>query len=137
MVNVAITAQRVADRVRVTLAESTITAEKAEPLVDDAITHVENELGVTIGELAGDAGSKTLDVLKKYAPVITDLAAIYLLCHLSGGTATGMKFTVGPLNAEVLERAPQIEILANVVTKALETLKTTAAEIPFIVADGT
>ena len=99
-----IDAQSILDRLNLT--ESDISKVKVEPLIDDAIAAVENECNVAIGELSGDAGSKSIVVDKKYAPVIKDLSAIYVLCHISGGTATGMTFNMGSLDADVLDRVP-------------------------------
>lgn len=124
-----INAQVILDRLNLT--ESEITKAKTEPLIDDAITTVENELDVTIGELSGEAGSKSITVDKKYAPVIKDLSAIYLLCTVSGGSATGLTFEVGELKADVLNRAPQLTILEKRVEAALEVLKVIDADVDF------
>lgn len=127
MVNVTVDAQRVLDRLQLT--ESDIAKMKVETLLDDAIATVENECDVTIGELSGSAGSKSLDVDKKYAPVITDLAAIYVLCYVSGGSATGMTFTAGSLNADVLDRVPQLAILEKRVLAGIERLREPQVEM--------
>lgn len=117
-----INAQNILDRLNLT--ESDITKIMVEPLIDDAIATVENECNVTIGELSGVAGSKSITVDKKYAPVIKDLSAIYVLCHISGGTATGMTFKMGNLEADVLDRIPQLTILEKRVEAAIERLRT-------------
>ena len=56
---------------------------------------------VTVGlELNVEIDSANCSDAKKEA--ITDLAAIYAVCFLSGGSAVGLNFSVGDLNASHL-----------------------------------
>lgn len=131
MVNVTINATRVLDRLKLTTTE--IPADKVEVFIDDAITAIEQETGATLGELAGDAGSKSLEVLKKYAPVITNLSAIYCICYMTGGSAVGLSYSVGGLSVSVLSGAPPLSVLEREVQKSLNQLK----DIAFVIGEDT
>lgn len=133
MVNVTINAQRVLNRIQKTVSD--ITAIKLEPLIDDAIADVETQLGVTIGELAGDAGFKTINVLKKYASVITNLSAAYALNYMSGKHTGGLTFRQGTLSTDVEPIDPQLKFLIDRVNSQITELR--EEEIPFIVGEGT
>ena len=117
MANVTIDAERVLNRINLT--DKEIPKAKVETLIDDAITTIENELGVTIGELSGDAGSKSISVDKKYAPVITNLSAIYCICFATGGSAVGLTFNVGDVNISADSNVPPLDILWREVERAL------------------
>ena len=55
---------------------------------------------------------------------ITDLAAIYALCFLTGGSAVGLNFSVGDLNTTVSSRLPSLDVLQGEFSRLLDKLKT-------------
>jgi hypothetical protein len=56
---------------------------------------------------------------------ITVLAAIYLICYLTGGSAVGLSFSVGDQNVSVLSNAPPIDVLRIELERMLDRLKGT------------
>jgi hypothetical protein len=60
---------------------------------------------------------------------ITNLSAIYVLCHLTGGTAAGLSFSVGSQRVDVLESAPPLSILQQEVERVLSRMKTTLKRV--------
>jgi len=60
---------------------------------------------------------------------ITNLAAIYVLCHLTGGTAAGLGFSVGSQGVDVLEKAPPLSVLQQEVERVLNRMKTTLKRV--------
>ncbi len=55
---------------------------------------------------------------------IIDLAAIYALCFLTGGSAVGLNFSVGDLDASVSSRLPSLDVLQGEFARLLDKLKT-------------
>ncbi len=55
---------------------------------------------------------------------ITDLAAIYALCFLTGGSAVGLNFSVGDLNASQSSKLPSLDVLQGEFSRLLDKLKT-------------
>ena len=109
---------------RVNLSTNDIAATKVEDFIDDAIATIENETGHSIGELEGEeAGEKSIDVDKKFASVVTDLAAIYCIAYVTGGSASGLSFTIGDIRVDALERAAPIQILIREVQRNMRALK--------------
>jgi len=60
---------------------------------------------------------------------ITNLSAIYVLCHLTGGTAAGLSFSVGSQRVDVLEAAPPLSVLQQEVERVLNRMKTTLRRV--------
>jgi len=60
---------------------------------------------------------------------ITNLSAIYVLCHLTGGTAAGLSFSVGSQRVDVLETAPPLSILQQEIERVLSIMKTTLRRV--------
>lgn len=60
---------------------------------------------------------------------ITNLSAIYVLCHLTGGTAAGLSFSVGSQRVDVLEKAPPLGVLQQEVERVLNRMKTTLRRV--------
>jgi len=60
---------------------------------------------------------------------ITNLSAIYVLCHLTGGTSAELSFSVGTQRVDVLEKAPPLSILQQEVERVLNTMKTTLKRV--------
>jgi len=135
MANVTIDADRVLNRLD--LDSDDIPKIKVETFITDAIVTVENELGVAIGELAGDAGSKSISVLKKYAPVITNLADCYCICFMTGGSAVGLSMSMGDVRVEALSEAPSLVFLRGEVERAINKEASSLREIAFVVGEDT
>lgn len=55
---------------------------------------------------------------------ITDLAAIYALCFLTGGSAVGLNFSVGDLNASTSSSLPSLDVLQGEFSRLIDKLKT-------------
>jgi len=78
---------------------------------------------VTVGlEISTLIDSENCSCAQKEA--ITDLAAIYALCFLTGGSAVGFNFSVGDLNASASSRLPSLEVLQNEFSRLIDKLKT-------------
>jgi len=60
---------------------------------------------------------------------ITNLSAIYVLCHLTGGTAAGLSFSVGSQRVDVLETAPPLSVLQQEAQRVLDRMKTTLKRV--------
>lgn len=54
---------------------------------------------------------------------ITLLASIYAVCHLTGGSAVGLSFSVGDQNVSVLSKAPPLDVLQSELERILSGLK--------------
>lgn len=73
-------------------------------------------------ELSADIDYQNCSDAQKEA--ITDLAAIYALCFLTGGSAVGLNFQVGDLNVNQSSRLPSLEVLQGEFSRLLDKLKT-------------
>ena len=77
---------------------------------------------VTVGlEISATIDSANCTDAQKEA--ITDLAAIYAVCFLSGGSAVGLNFSVGDLNVSTSSRLPSLDVLQGDLSRLLEKLK--------------
>jgi len=54
---------------------------------------------------------------------ITVLAAVYVICYLTGGSAVGLSFSVGDQNVSVLGRAPPLEVLQAELERMLKKMR--------------
>jgi hypothetical protein len=54
---------------------------------------------------------------------ITLLAAVYVVCYLTGGSAVGLSFTVGDQNVSVVDKAPPLAVLQQELERILTGLK--------------
>jgi len=113
-----VTADDVRDTVNVTAAE--IADSKVVKMMKKAETTLKLETGRSI-----DYNSCT----DEEALFITNLSAVYVLCHLTGGTAAGLSFTVGSQRVDVLEKAPPLTVLQQEVERILGRMKTTLKRI--------
>jgi len=78
---------------------------------------------VTVGlEISATIDSINCTDAQKEA--ITVLAAIYALCFLTGGSAVGLNFSVGDLNASTSSRLPSLDVLQGEFSRLLDKLKT-------------
>jgi hypothetical protein len=64
------------------------------------------------------------DCTDAHKEAITDLAAIYALCYLTGGSAVGLNFSVGDLNTSQSSRLPSLDVLQGEFSRLLDKLKT-------------
>lgn len=136
MTDFTINAQLVLNALHLAVDGSNIPLAQVEQFIDRAIATVENELNVTLGEMSGDEGSKTINVDKKYEPVIVTLAAIHCVCYMTSGSAVGLNFSLGDINVSVLSNAPPLSTLENQLILGLEGLKRRASDIPFVVGEA-
>jgi len=65
------------------------------------------------------------DVEKEF---ITVLAAIYVICYLTGGSAVALSFQVGDQNVSALSKAPPLEVLQSELSRMLEKLREPTVE---------
>ncbi len=78
---------------------------------------------VTVGlEISQTIDSGNCSDAQKEA--ITDLAAIYVLCFLTGGSAVGLNFSVGDLNTSQSSKLPSLDVLQGEFSRLLDKLKT-------------
>ena len=54
---------------------------------------------------------------------ITNLAAIYAICYLTGGSAVGLSFSVGNERVDVLSGAPPLKALQREVERVLKRMR--------------
>ncbi len=93
-------------------------SEIAEPKVQKMIKRA----SVTIGlEISTTIDSDNCTDAQKEA--ITDLAAIYALCFLSGGSAVGLNFSLGDLSTSQSSKVPSLDVLQGEFSRLLDKLK--------------
>jgi len=109
---VKVTPERV--RSRLNISEEEIEDEKLAEFIADAAA----EIGLQVGKEVNYEDCSQIE-----AAAITDLAAIYCICHLTGGKAVGLSFNVGNLQVSSLANAPSLSILEKRVKQLLEQLR--------------
>jgi hypothetical protein len=78
---------------------------------------------ITVGlEISTTVDSENCTDAQKEA--ITDLAAIYALCFLTGGSTVGLNFQVGDLNISTSLGLPSLDVLQGEFARLLDKLKT-------------
>jgi len=113
-----VTAEDVRDTVNLTTTD--VSDAKVAKMIKKAETTLELETGRNI-----DCNNCT----DEEALVITNLAAIYALCHLTGGSASGLSFSVGNERVDLLDRAPPLSVLQNEVERVLNKMKSTLKRV--------
>jgi hypothetical protein len=109
----AVTVEDVWDTLNVS--DSDIPEAKVQKMIKRAAVTVGLEVSTTIdSENCSDAQKEE----------ITDLAAIYALCFLTGGSAVGLNFQVGDLNTTQSSRLPSLDVLQGEFSRLLDKLKT-------------
>jgi len=104
-------------RNRINLSSSDISDSVVTEFIDDACAEVMLETGLTI-----DYNNCT----QAEAACITDLAALYCLTYLTGGSASGTSFTLGDLSVREVTggvESPSPAFLQQRVLKMIEALK--------------
>ncbi len=54
---------------------------------------------------------------------ITILAATYVICYLTGGSAVGLTFSIGDQNVSTLSKAPPLDVLQTELQRILDKLR--------------
>lgn len=77
---------------------------------------------VTVGlEISSAIDSENCTDAQKEA--ITVLAAVYAVCFLTGGSAVGLNFTAGDINASVASKLPSLDVLQGELSRLIDKLK--------------
>lgn len=98
----AVTVEDIRDTLNI--GDSDISDAKVQKMIKRAAVTVGLETSVTIdSESCTDAQKES----------ITDLAAIYAICFLTGGSAVGLNFSVGDLNTSTSSRLPSLDVPIN------------------------
>ena len=110
----AVTPDRVRNRVKLTATD--IPDAKVVEFIQDAEATIEAETGRAIDYSSCEQAE---------AAAITDLAAVYCLVHMSGGSAVGLSYTLGALRVEESSsrEAPSPSILMENVLRLIERLR--------------
>jgi len=107
-----VTADMVRGRLNLTVED--IDDNKVDGFIQDAAATIALEIGRNI-----DHSNCT----EAEAAAVKNLAAIYLISHLSGGSATGLNFSVGDVHIDALGKAPSVEILYRELERLLLRLR--------------
>jgi hypothetical protein len=83
-------------------------------LIQDAAATVALEIGRDLDHTNCTEGEAT---------AVKNLAAIYLICYLSGGSATGLNFSVGDVHVDALGKVPSVDILYRELERLLLRLR--------------
>ena len=89
---------------------------------DSKITKMIKRAEVTL-ELETDKEidySNCIDAEKEF---ITVLAAIYVVCYLTGGSAVGLSFSVGDQSVSVVSKVPPLEVLQAELERMLNRMR--------------
>jgi hypothetical protein len=98
----------------INVSEADIPDAKLQKMVKRAEVTLELELGKEI---------EYSDCTEAEKEFITVLAAVYVICYLTGGSAVGLSFTVGDQNVSVANNAPPLAVLQQELEWILSGLK--------------
>jgi len=101
-------------RDRLNLTESEVSDEKVVGIIEDATATINIETGLNI-DYANCSEAE--------AVAIKNLAAIYIICHLTGGSAAGLNFSVGDLHVDALNKSPTVDVLYREVERLILRLR--------------
>ena len=119
--NVAVTAQIVLDENNYTVTD--ISLVNLEKLIDNAINYINLNANTTITALAGDAGSKTVNVDRLEAPVVKNLAALLIRAYKDRGPQAGL----GGLTVTSVTSDPQYQLFTDEIKAGISRLQTLSA----------
>ena len=106
------TADMVRDRLN--LRADDVGDERVVEMIKDATATIELETGLSIDYT---------DCSEAEAAAVKNLAAIYLFCHLSGGSTAGLNFSVGDLRVDALGKSPSVDILYREFERLIQKLR--------------
>ena len=112
-----ITAQDILDENNYT--ESDISKAKVEALIDNAINYINLETGLSISNMSGSEGSKSVTVTSSQAPVVKALASLYVRAYVDHGPEAA----VGGMSSTVVNEDPQLALLRGVVERGVMLLR--------------
>ncbi|MBX5327608.1 MAG: hypothetical protein ACQXXH_08305 [Candidatus Bathyarchaeia archaeon] len=115
---VSVTADTVRSRLNLTLEDAD--DDKVNGMIQDAAATIALEVGRSIDYT---------NCSEAEATAIKNLAAIYLICHLSGGSAAGLNFSVGDLRVDGSDKMPSVEILYRELERLLLRLRYPSVEM--------
>ena len=109
---VSVTSDMIRSRLNLTVED--VDDNRVNEMIQDAAATISLEIGRSIDYSNCSEGEAT---------AVKNLAAIYLICHISGGSATGLNFSVGDLQVDALSKAPSVEILYRELERLLLRLR--------------
>ena len=94
----------------------------ADDVADDKVTEF---LSQAAGEISLETGLTIdyTDCTEAEAAAVRLLAALYCLCHVTGGSAVGFNFSLGDIRADVSNNLPPVEVLKSRLEWLIENLK--------------
>jgi hypothetical protein len=96
------------------IGDSDIPEAKIQKMIKRAAVTVGLETSVTID---------SEDCTDAQKEAVTVLAAVYAICFLTGGSAVGLNFTVGDVNASMASKLPSLDVLQGEVSRLIDKLK--------------
>jgi len=94
----------------------------SEDIGDDVLDEMISDAAATLGLEIGH-NVDVNDCSEAEAAAVKNLAAIYVLCRLSGGSAAGLNFSLGDLRVEAVDKAPSVEILYRELERLIQKLR--------------
>jgi len=113
---VTLTAQDILDENNYTEAE--ISKLKVEAFIDNAINYINLNTGLAISNMSGTAGSKTVTLTNKQAPVVKALASLYVRAYVDHGP----QVSVSGLSSSIVDSDPQLSLLREVYEQGVKVL---------------
>jgi len=113
-----ITAQQILDETGYTAANH-ISLTNLEYLIDNAINYINSEAGLSISNLSGAAGSKTVTVTNAQAPIIKMLSKLFIRAYVD----MGPNVAVGGLAVSTLTSDPQYALFLPLITQGINRLR--------------
>lgn len=93
-------------------------ADVADTKISKMIIRAATIVGLEIGR---DVDAE--DCTEEEKEAVTLLAAIYLFCYLTGGSAAGLNFSVGDQNVSALNNSPPLAVLQSMFERVLACIK--------------
>ena len=99
--------------------ESDISKTNLEYLIDNAINYINLQTGLSISNLSGSAGSKTVSVTKQQAVIIKALTALLVRAYLEKGPDA----SVAGLNVQALTSDPHFQVFLKFIDDGISRLR--------------